>query len=71
MRAVVLGTRGDLPPEVDRAAYRIAQEAITNALRHAGPASIVLTIEYEPEMIVLRIEDDGKNDASTAEHGMG
>ncbi|MEU8249704.1 histidine kinase [Nonomuraea sp. NPDC048916] len=71
VKMVVIGDRRELPPEVDRAAYRIAQEAFTNVLRHAGPASITLTIAYAPEMITLRVEDDGNNDAGTAEHGMG
>ena len=38
-RVVVSGQARSLPPAVDRAAYRIAQQALTNALRHAGPAS--------------------------------
>lgn len=71
VKTVVIGPRGELAPEVDRAAYRIAQEAFTNVLRHAGAASIMLTIEYGAEKIVLSVEDNGETDASTAEHGMG
>ncbi len=71
VKTAVIGTRGELSPEVDRAAYRIAQEAFTNVLRHAGAASITLTIEYGPETIVLSVEDNGETDASTAKHGMG
>lgn len=68
---VVQGTAQPLPPRADRAAYRIAQEAFTNVLRHAGPATITLTLTYLPHTLVIEIEDDGANDASTAEHGMG
>ncbi|MFI6317182.1 sensor histidine kinase [Nonomuraea sp. NPDC050556] len=68
---VVSGTAEPLPPRADRAAYRIAQEAFTNVLRHAGPAAITLTLTYQQHTLVIEIEDDGTNDASTAEHGMG
>ncbi|WP_214102835.1 sensor histidine kinase [Acrocarpospora catenulata] len=71
VRTVTVGTRRDLPADVDRAAYRIVQEAFTNVLRHAGAASVTMTIEYGPEMITLTVEDDGATDAGTAEHGMG
>jgi signal transduction histidine kinase len=58
-RVVVSGPARSLPPAVDRAAYRIAQEALTNALRHAGPASAVVTVRYEPDRLVLQVVDDG------------
>lgn len=58
-RVVVSGQARSLPPAVDRAAYRIAQEALTNALRHAGPASAVVTVRYEPDRLVLEVLDDG------------
>ncbi len=71
VRVLVVGERLDLPPDVDRAAYRIAQEAFTNVLRHAGPASITLTTEYRPGTVVLRVEDDGKSAAEVTGYGMG
>ncbi|WP_436761328.1 sensor histidine kinase [Streptosporangium sp. V21-05] len=71
VRVLVVGERLDLPPDVDRAAYRIAQEAFTNVLRHAGPASITLTTEYRPGTVVLRVEDDGKSAEEVARYGMG
>lgn len=55
----VAGDPYDPPADVDRAAYRIVQEAFTNVLRHAGAASITLTVEYHPDMIVVHVEDDG------------
>jgi len=58
-RVVVSGRARSLPPAVDRAAYRIAQEALTNALRHAGPASAAVTVRYEPDRVVLEVTDDG------------
>jgi signal transduction histidine kinase len=58
-RVVISGRARSLPPAVDRAAYRIAQEALTNALRHAGAESAVVTVRYEPERLVLEVLDDG------------
>ena len=59
-RVVVSGEVRSLPPAVDRAAYRIAQEALTNALRHAGPASAVVTVRYEPDRLLIEVLDDGR-----------
>jgi signal transduction histidine kinase len=59
-RLVRTGTPVDLPPEVDRAAYRIVQEALTNVRRHAGPgASATVTIGYEPGALTVSTSDDG------------
>ncbi|WP_125620282.1 sensor histidine kinase [Actinomadura sp. WAC 06369] len=70
--ASVVGERYDLPAEVDRAAYRIVQEAFTNTLRHAGAASVTLTTEYRPHSVVVRVEDDGAAGADPpAGPGMG
>ncbi|GIH75034.1 two-component sensor histidine kinase [Planobispora longispora] len=71
VRTVVVGARRELPAEVDRAAYRIVQEAFTNVLRHAGAASITLTTEYRPGMIVLGVEDDGTSRPGETGNGMG
>ncbi|WP_068920630.1 sensor histidine kinase [Planobispora rosea] len=71
VRTVVVGARRELPPRVDRAAYRIVQEAFTNVLRHAGAASITLTTEYRPGVIVLSVEDDGEHRSGEIGNGMG
>src|SRR5205823_6507236 len=58
--AQVQGEPRDLPAEVDRAAYRIAQEALTNVRRHAGPgAKAQVTIGYGPDALTVRVADDG------------
>lgn len=44
---------------VDAAAYRVVQEAISNTLRHADAAKVVITLTYEPALLRLRIDDDG------------
>ena len=68
--ASVLGELRELPAEVDRAAYRIAQEALTNVRRHAGPAaSARVTIGYGPDALTVRVADDGIG--GVAEDGNG
>src|SRR6266511_4296670 len=48
----------ELPGGVDRAAYRIVQESLTNAIRHAGPARVTVTIRYGPSDLDVRVTDD-------------
>jgi signal transduction histidine kinase len=70
-RAQVLGEPRDLPAEVDRAAYRIAQEALTNVRRHAGPSATArVTIGYGPDVLTVRVADDGTG-GPAAEDGEG
>lgn len=53
-----------LPLLVDQAAYRILQESLTNAIRHAGPGSTVaVLIDEQPTELLLRVEDDGRGRA--------
>jgi signal transduction histidine kinase len=55
----VTGTRRELPLEVDRAAYRIVQESLTNVTRHAGSATAAVTVEYGAGGLTVQIDDDG------------
>jgi signal transduction histidine kinase len=48
-----------LPPEILIAAFRIAQEAVSNAVRHAKPRRIEIEARYMPSRIELQIRDDG------------
>ena len=54
------GAQTELPPGVDFTAYRIVQEALTNVLKHAGPARATVTIAYEPGAVSLDVVDDGR-----------
>ncbi|WBB97866.1 MULTISPECIES: sensor histidine kinase [unclassified Solwaraspora] len=59
-RTVIDGPARPLPAAVDRAAYRIVQEALTNVRRHAGPgAAATVTIGYRQDAVMLQIDDDG------------
>jgi signal transduction histidine kinase len=49
-----------LPPGADLAAYRIIQEALTNTLRHAGPAQAEVIVRYNDHAVELEILDDGQ-----------
>lgn len=49
-----------LPATVELAAYRVVQESLTNVLRHAGPeAHATVAVTYEPERLVVQVDDDG------------
>jgi len=54
-----------LPPGVDLSAYRIVQEALTNTLKHAGPAKATVTLRYDGNALTLEISDDGHGAANT------
>lgn len=49
-----------LPPEMELVIYRVAQEAVTNALRHSGAQRVMLKLRRSPESITLSVEDDGR-----------
>ena len=55
----VEGERSELPPGIDVSAYRIVQEALTNALKHAGPATAQVAIRFASDSLDLEIVDTG------------
>ncbi|PPK67107.1 sensor histidine kinase [Actinokineospora auranticolor] len=63
----------ELPPQVDAAVYRLGQEALTNALRHARDASRVeIRVVEDAGRLRLRVTDDGRIDpARSVDHGFG
>ena len=58
-----------LAPGVDLTAYRIVQEAITNVLKHAQPASATVSIRFLPDLLEIEVHDTGA--AGTAVNGAG
>ena len=62
----VSGEARPLPPGVDRAAFRIAQEALTNVARHAGGANATVLVDYGGDALTLQIDDDGPGNGSSA-----
>jgi signal transduction histidine kinase len=66
------GAATNIPPGVDFTAYRIVQEALTNALKHAGPAQASVIVTYEPGALSLEIVDDGRGvNGRSADGGHG
>ncbi|REE99724.1 sensor histidine kinase [Thermomonospora umbrina] len=55
----ISGSERTVPAEVDQAAYRIVQEALTNVTRHAGPASAAVRIVYGTDALTVQVDDDG------------
>ncbi|EHR62566.1 sensor histidine kinase [Saccharomonospora cyanea] len=59
-KLTVEGARTEVPSTVQRTTYRIVQEALTNIARHADATVASIHIEYRPDAVVVRVEDDGK-----------
>lgn len=60
------GQRHEVPAAVDRTAYRIVQESLTNTVRHAAAATASIRIDYRPGTLAVRVDDDGKARPGTA-----
>ena len=56
---LVKGAEFDLPEQLESNLLRIGQEALTNALRHATPHKLEMTVAYESTSVSLRVQDDG------------
>jgi signal transduction histidine kinase len=67
----VEGTPVKLPAGVDLSAYRIVQEALTNTLRHAGPAHAWVAVRYEGEDVEIEVANDGVSDGVNDGGGHG
>ena len=71
VRLHVEGDPFPVPRAIDLSAYRIVQEGLTNALKHAQATSADVTLGYEPEELRLEVRDDGIGTASTDGLGHG
>jgi signal transduction histidine kinase len=61
-----------LGPETETAVYRVAQEALTNVVKHAGAQRAVLDVRRDGDVVVLRVSDDGRGfDPDTPISGFG
>ncbi|SCF10953.1 Signal transduction histidine kinase [Micromonospora coriariae] len=61
IRHTVDGEPPPLPPGLELTIYRVVQEALTNALKHAGVgAGVELTLAYGADAVVVRVVDDGR-----------
>jgi PAS domain S-box-containing protein len=48
------------PPAVERACFRLVQEAVTNALRHSGARAVSVRVHEEPDALAVSVRDDGR-----------
>jgi signal transduction histidine kinase len=67
----IRGEPVELPPGIDISAYRIVQEALTNALKHAGPAHARLLVRYTPDAVEVEVVDDGAGNGDGGGSGLG
>ncbi len=63
------GERRELPVGIELSAYRIVQEALTNALKHAGDAHATVHVSYGHDSLELEIADDGRGGSDRASGG--
>jgi signal transduction histidine kinase len=74
---VTLAVEGDgaaLPAGAQLTVFRLVQEALTNSLKHAGPAArAVVRLRFDPAGVDVEISDNGSGERSTAQggHGLG
>jgi signal transduction histidine kinase len=75
VRVEEVGHRAALPVEVDLAAYRIVQEALTNSARHAGGANATVRLDYSASAVQVEVSDDGtprpSGQSAAPAHGSG
>jgi signal transduction histidine kinase len=63
------GTARPLPAGMELSAYRIVQEALTNVVKHAGPARVDVLVRYLPDALELSVRDDGRGAVVGAANG--
>ena len=62
----VIGQPRDLPGALDLVAFRVVQEALTNSIKHAGPARASVTVTFTADALELEVCDDGRSEAPDA-----
>jgi signal transduction histidine kinase len=67
----VTGDARPLPTETDLAAYRIVQESLTNVIRHAGPATAAVTLNYTGSELRIEVTDTGLGVPAAGPNGGG
>jgi signal transduction histidine kinase len=63
------GTPAELPAGLELSAYRIVQEALTNVVRHAGPATARVAVRHAPDRVAVEVVDDGRGGDPGGGHG--
>ena len=60
----ITGEQAALAPAIDLTAYRIIQESLTNAIRHAGPATATVCLTYSDDDLLIEVSDTGRGDVA-------
>lgn len=62
-RLLIEGNLSHLPPAIEEGLFRIAQEALNNALKHAAARSVVVRVHNADDKVTLEVRDDGRGSA--------
>jgi signal transduction histidine kinase len=71
VEVVRTGTPRELGAGADLAAYRVIQESLTNALKHAGPANARVSLDFASDRVTIEVADDGRGAAPDPGVGHG
>jgi signal transduction histidine kinase len=59
VRTEIDGVARELPPDVEHAAFRVVQEALTNVAKHAGAKTVIVRLGYGADALSVQVDDDG------------
>ena len=65
------GEQRRLPAGLELTAYRIVQEALTNVVRHARTETATVWVDFAPDVLRLKVSDDGAGGGEATSHGHG
>jgi signal transduction histidine kinase len=65
------GEQQELPPGVDLTAFRVVQESLTNAIKHADPTRAWVRVRWAPEELRIEVGNDGRSRLEAAHTGFG
>jgi signal transduction histidine kinase len=71
--AIEIEGRQPLPPDIQIALYRIAQESLNNVSKHAGATNVKVQLRFQPDRVELKVSDDGRgfDPTSINKHSLG
>jgi signal transduction histidine kinase len=70
VRTEIDGVARDLPPDVEHAAFRVVQEALTNVAKHAAAKTVVVRLGYAADELSVQVDDDGRGGGATPGNGI-
>jgi signal transduction histidine kinase len=70
VRTEIDGVARNLPPDVEHAAFRVVQEALTNVAKHAAAKTVVVRLGYRADELSVQVDDDGRGGAAPPGNGI-